>query len=202
MTLWEYAVPSSLPPLCDKSAIDMVNDLTDDMADFHGPLPPLGAWRNVYAAVENVQTLSRKDDRIARLLLAFEQVDETMKSLDALFPAHGDAHPGNLLATPTGWRWIDFEDVSLMPKFWDLDSFVGNTALFHGLQHSVVDYVLTRSTVARDQASFQFALRARVIMSTVTNLSLALRGHGDLNFAYSQLERIHDFLALLDGGLN
>ncbi len=33
---------------------------------------------------------------------------------------HGDAHPGNLLATPDGWRWTDLEDTCAGPLAWDL----------------------------------------------------------------------------------
>ncbi|MGY1606574.1 MULTISPECIES: phosphotransferase family protein [unclassified Geodermatophilus] len=33
---------------------------------------------------------------------------------------HGDAHPGNLLATPAGWRWADLEDTCAGPVAWDL----------------------------------------------------------------------------------
>ncbi len=33
---------------------------------------------------------------------------------------HGDAHPGNLLATARGWRWSDLEDTSPGPLAWDL----------------------------------------------------------------------------------
>jgi hypothetical protein len=33
---------------------------------------------------------------------------------------HGDAHPGNLLATPAGWRWADLEDTSRGPRGWDV----------------------------------------------------------------------------------
>ena len=35
---------------------------------------------------------------------------------------HGDAHPGNLLATPSGWRWTDLEDTSRGPRAWDVAS--------------------------------------------------------------------------------
>ncbi|MEX5721441.1 phosphotransferase, partial [Geodermatophilus maliterrae] len=35
-------------------------------------------------------------------------------------PLHGDAHPGNLLATPGGWRWTDLEDTCAGPVGWDL----------------------------------------------------------------------------------
>ncbi|TYP86184.1 phosphotransferase family protein [Blastococcus xanthinilyticus] len=33
---------------------------------------------------------------------------------------HGDAHPGNLLATPGGWCWTDLEDTCSGPREWDL----------------------------------------------------------------------------------
>ncbi|WP_369131697.1 phosphotransferase family protein [Modestobacter sp. I12A-02662] len=33
---------------------------------------------------------------------------------------HGDAHPGNLLATRAGLRWTDLEDTSRGPRAWDL----------------------------------------------------------------------------------
>ena len=33
---------------------------------------------------------------------------------------HGDAHPGNLLATRDGWRWADLEDCCSGPVQWDL----------------------------------------------------------------------------------
>lgn len=37
-------------------------------------------------------------------------------------PLHGDAHTGNVLLTPAGPRWTDFEDVSVGPVEWDLAS--------------------------------------------------------------------------------
>jgi hypothetical protein len=33
---------------------------------------------------------------------------------------HGDAHPGNLLATRAGWVWADLEDTCRGPRAWDL----------------------------------------------------------------------------------
>jgi hypothetical protein len=35
-------------------------------------------------------------------------------------PLHGDAHPGNLIATEAGPCWLDFEDTWLGPLGWDL----------------------------------------------------------------------------------
>lgn len=33
---------------------------------------------------------------------------------------HGDVHPGNMLPTPDGWLWNDFEDACASPVEWDL----------------------------------------------------------------------------------
>jgi Ser/Thr protein kinase RdoA (MazF antagonist) len=35
---------------------------------------------------------------------------------------HGEPHRDNVLATATGFRWIDFEEVSIGPLEWDLTS--------------------------------------------------------------------------------
>ncbi len=195
MTLWEYLEPVSLPRLSVEEAINMVNDLVKAMSDFQEPLPPLGAWRNVNQAADFLRSM-KDDPRISKMLSEFEPVNELLQN-QTLYPAHGDAHRGNLIPSSTGWRWIDFEDVSLMPKFWDMASFIGNTVLFHGLKHPVVQSVL-QSIVGQDRSSFQFALKARVIMAPMTNLALALNGHGDLDFAQAQLDHANAFLAILN----
>jgi thiamine kinase-like enzyme len=43
-------------------------------------------------------------------------------------PLHGDAHPGNLIATHDGLMWIDFEDVCRGPLEWDLASMMDPAA--------------------------------------------------------------------------
>ncbi|WP_162830633.1 MULTISPECIES: phosphotransferase [Amycolatopsis] len=62
---------------------------------------------------------------IARFDLPAELADE-VEALAAVLPdgpaqaLHGDAHPGNLLATASGPRWLDFEDTWAGPVLWDL----------------------------------------------------------------------------------
>lgn len=197
MTLWEYVEPVSLPTLSVEEAINMVSNLVNAMSDFQEPLPALGAWRNVNEAAEFLRSV-KNDPRILMVLSEYEPVNEQIQN-QPLYPAHGDAHRGNLIPSSTGWRWIDFEDVSLMPKFWDMASFIGNTVLFHGLKHPVVQSLLP-SIVEQDRSAFQFTLKARVIMAPMTNLVLALNGHGDLDFAEAQLEHAIDFLGILNDG--
>lgn len=62
---------------------------------------------------------------IERLGLSAELADE-VAAVEAALPSgpaqplHGDAHPGNLLATGRGPRWLDFEDTWTGPVAWDL----------------------------------------------------------------------------------
>jgi Ser/Thr protein kinase RdoA (MazF antagonist) len=42
-------------------------------------------------------------------------------------PIHGDARAGNLLRSPTGYLWMDFEAVCLGPAEWDLASLPAGT---------------------------------------------------------------------------
>ena len=37
---------------------------------------------------------------------------------------HGDAHRRNLLATPAGFLWTDFEDACMGPRAWDIAVFL------------------------------------------------------------------------------
>ncbi|NIH85052.1 phosphotransferase [Amycolatopsis granulosa] len=62
---------------------------------------------------------------VERLALPAELADEVAAIAAALpaasgRPLHGDAHPGNVLATASGPRWIDFEDAWAGPVAWDL----------------------------------------------------------------------------------
>ncbi|WEG11701.1 phosphotransferase [Pullulanibacillus sp. KACC 23026] len=197
MTLWEYIAPLEIPPLKGKEVINMLNVMIKALNNYGGPLQIFGAWKNVNQAAEYLTKLDDKDKRILLLLKEFEKVDKDIRQLE-LFPAHGDAHPNNLIPSSNGWRWIDFEDVSLMPKFWDLASFIGNITLFKGLEHPVADYVLNLESVASDKKTFQFVLKARVIMSITTNIALALEGNGDLDFALAQLDNFANFLSIIE----
>ena len=93
--------------------------------------------------------------------------------------------------------WTDFEDVSLMPVYWDLASFVCNLALFRGIQQPTFRYILDHIDNT-DLKSFGFAIIARTLMSTLGNLDYALAGHGNLEVASKQLELAEDFIHQID----
>jgi aminoglycoside phosphotransferase (APT) family kinase protein len=56
--------------------------------------------------------------QLERLAARLEQLRPRLAG--EIVPLHGDAHPGNLLATPGGWTWTDFEDTCAGPRAWDL----------------------------------------------------------------------------------
>lgn len=43
-------------------------------------------------------------------------------------PLHGDSHAGNLLQTPSGLLWTDFEDACAGPVEWDLGCLTATSA--------------------------------------------------------------------------
>ncbi|KRE51200.1 hypothetical protein ASG81_03280 [Paenibacillus sp. Soil522] len=81
-----------------------------------------------------------------------------------------------------------------MPVYWDLASFVGNLVLFRGIQEPTYKYMLNNAEIVADKKAFELALSARILLSTLSNLDLALAGHGDLVFATRQLELAEPFL--------
>lgn len=167
------------------------------MKDFSEELPVLGVWERTRRSAERL--MKNSDPRIQSLLEMFHEVDKKMVlETSVLIPSHGDAHAGNLLPSAEGWIWTDFEDVSLMPAYWDLASFVGNLALFNGFQDPTFSYMLNNKKVIADPKAFTFALTARILMSTLGNLDYAFEGYGDLEFAAQQLEVAGDFISHLD----
>lgn len=56
-------------------------------------------------------------------------------------PLHGDAHMGNLMMTPQGMLWTDWEDAFSGPVEWDLASIIWNAKLLDNDQ-DFVDQVL------------------------------------------------------------
>jgi thiamine kinase-like enzyme len=63
-------------------------------------------------------------------------------------PLHGDAHPGNLIATREGGLvWIDFEDVCLGPVEWDLATMMDLDAV--AAHHRPDPEILARCTELR-----------------------------------------------------
>ena len=103
----------------------------DALAKLDMSLPPLrnhlaGAH---HAAATNPAMVSMAPNDLAMLREAHRRLLERYDSV-AWRPVtvHGEPHWGNRLNTPDGTRWIDFENVSVGPREWDL-SFLPGGAL-------------------------------------------------------------------------
>lgn len=86
-------------------------------------LPAHGPAADVERTLRVLDARDAEPDDLARLRdLAAIRVERAARAAAELPEQvlHGDPHPGNLLVTPDGPRWIDFEDTWCGPVAWDL----------------------------------------------------------------------------------
>ncbi|MFE3448421.1 phosphotransferase family protein [Nonomuraea sp. NPDC059194] len=88
-------------------------ELHEALRDYPGELPYLGP------ALEETAHLIETVDVPDRFRAAFADVGDRLRGRPAQ-ALHGDAHPGNLLATAEGLLWTDFEETCSGPVDWDL----------------------------------------------------------------------------------
>jgi hypothetical protein len=123
ISFWTYVQPDPdrTPTAADCSA--MLPDLHDALRSYPGELPALCANdipRGLEMLAHDATRLSGTD--VDLLLASAERLRPLWEGpRDDGQPLHGDAHPGNVIATRDGELvWIDFEDVCLGPVEWDL----------------------------------------------------------------------------------
>ena len=122
VTLWEYAeqVAGDISPY---EAGEALRALHDAVADYPHELPML--WKRLdrtqaVAADATASPALAEDDR-AFLAARLHELRAAFEALGlAERPLHGGPHGSNLLHTPTGPRWIDFDTVCRGPLEWDL----------------------------------------------------------------------------------
>jgi Ser/Thr protein kinase RdoA (MazF antagonist) len=121
MTFWEHVaeVPG---PVDAERAGRALRDCHEALRDYPGDLPPMAVMREAEQMIERFAadgTLNKADADLLRRAAA-----EANASMDALgLPSqaiHGDAHLGNVINTPAGPLWTDWEDTFLGPTAWDL----------------------------------------------------------------------------------
>jgi aminoglycoside phosphotransferase (APT) family kinase protein len=135
MSFWTYLEPDPDRTVTTADCAAMLVDLHTVLRSYPGELPSLCATD----IPRGMQLLDQAGD-----VLSTAEVDLLRASAEELAPfladpggrsqpLHGDAHPGNLIATRDGLVWIDFEDVSRGPIEWDLASMMdaGVTTTHH-----------------------------------------------------------------------
>jgi hypothetical protein len=128
MSFWEYVEVRDAP--LEASAIGRaLRDLHDALAEYRGPLPPrsavLGEIDWLLDALHADAELTADRDRLAEVIHELERTTERQ-------PLHGDASLSALLATSSGPRWNDFEDVCVGRVEWDVAGVLSDARAAHG----------------------------------------------------------------------
>jgi hypothetical protein len=124
MSFWRYlrSAGNDVPP--EATIGSMLRDLHTTLRSYPGTLPVLAPLTDIPAYLARPQSqlsagqAAALSAAYARLTVELDQtLDQTSPAVQAL---HGDAGPGNLMNTDTGWVWHDFEDTCAGPVAWDL----------------------------------------------------------------------------------
>lgn len=201
-SLWRYEDKTDRGKLKTDALILAIKDLIMTMKKYPGQLPVLGVWKKVQNSALNLKKI---DDLLYKTLLdRYEIINRFVTSIDEkdLAPSHGDAHIRNLYPALENWIWMDLEDASLMPKYWDLSSLLANIVLFNGLKISIADSVLNDDELVSDKKEFFMILKARVLMSIIGNLDMALQGLGNLEYANLQLAKFDELFKEIEDNLS
>jgi Phosphotransferase enzyme family len=154
ISFWTYLRPDPdrVPTAADCSA--MLVDLHAALRSYPGALPGLAPavvdlprWLAAVDATAGGAVLGAAD--AARLRAAAERLGRFLETAGGeAQPLHGDAHPGNLVATRDGLVWVDFEEVCRGPVEWDLATMMDTDAV--AAHHRPDPAVLARCTELRN----------------------------------------------------
>jgi Ser/Thr protein kinase RdoA (MazF antagonist) len=122
MSFWRYLPPADaagpLPP--DEETIgSMLRDLHAVLRRYPRTLGTLTPLQDIPAFLARPQT-HISEERKAALAAAYQRLTAGLDPAAEQQVLHGDAGPGNLMATDRGWLWHDFEDTCSGPVAWDL----------------------------------------------------------------------------------
>ena len=121
MTFWTYVKQSPDPPDPARAG-HALRETHEALRDFPDPLPRMAVLSEAEAIIERFAGDRTLDSRDAALLR--EAASEATAAIDALdLPVqtvHADAHLGNVINTPAGPLWGDFEDTCVGPTAWDV----------------------------------------------------------------------------------
>jgi aminoglycoside phosphotransferase (APT) family kinase protein len=126
LTLWqhvEHVAADPDNPAHVASAADALWRVHNALVDYPGPLP---SWRKKFRQCHILLTDRRalsplKSVDRAFLLMVHDQIMDRLNGLPVgSTPIHGDAGAHNVLITPGGALYVDFEDVCRGPREWDI----------------------------------------------------------------------------------
>ncbi|MET8997758.1 phosphotransferase [Amycolatopsis sp. NPDC004169] len=112
VTLWHHTLHDPGHRYTPEVVARSLADLHAALLEYPGELPRRGPLAELEGLLDRLDLDPRLRAEAARLEAALPDAP--------VRPLHGDAHPGNLIATAAGPCWLDFEDTWLGPLAWDL----------------------------------------------------------------------------------
>ncbi|WP_103344301.1 phosphotransferase family protein [Amycolatopsis sp. CA-126428] len=112
VTLWHHTPHDPAHRYAPDVVAHSLADVHAALREYPGELPRRGP-------LDDLERLFARHDLDPRLRAEAVRIEATLPG-GAVQPLHGDAHPGNLIATAAGPCWLDFEDTWLGPLAWDL----------------------------------------------------------------------------------
>jgi Ser/Thr protein kinase RdoA (MazF antagonist) len=175
MTFWTFVHHDQQHPATDQEAAVALSQLHLALKNYPGELPYLGPL--VEELPHWLRWLSRNSvshqafsgaDLIALRQAHWELVPALQRGHPKIQPLQGDAHSGNLLRTPHGLLWTDFEDACAGPVAWDL-------AILLSRKPSNPDELLRYYPDAPPMAEILPFLRARSLEAAIYQQVLGIR---------------------------
>jgi Ser/Thr protein kinase RdoA (MazF antagonist) len=187
LTFWRHVDHDPARPL-DAAAIGRtLRRIHDALADYPGTLPPLAD-----AMAETRRMLDELGPAETPLIeRALHRAERAMAG-DAERPVHGDSTRGNLLLTPDGPIWNDFEEACVASPWWDLACLATTPrrlGLDEGLTDAELDLAFAAYGARRDEPALAPYLVARTAQTTAWAVLMAAhdpaeRPYRDLSLAW------------------
>lgn len=125
LNFWQFVTVLDLPPAPLETGRTLFR-CHQALREFRDPLPEFGILVETSGLLESRAPCPLLS--AAEIALLRNRLSESLAVLRS-FPIqalHGDAHAGNLIATPQGLLWTDWEDTFVGPLEWDLASIIWN----------------------------------------------------------------------------
>ncbi len=131
LTFWKYVVHDAGKEIPIEAAVATLRDLHLALRGFPGRLPYMGVvldeiphwlkWLEVRRRLSAQDLIALRE---GHWRLASQLMPTHLATRMPVQVLHGDAHRRNLLQTPDGLLWTDFEDTCVGPVAWDIATFL------------------------------------------------------------------------------
>jgi hypothetical protein len=162
VTFWRYIEPHGDPD--EAAAVRALRDIHDALESYDGDLPGFGHPADTVAMLDALPP--GRDVDLLREVVG-------RRAAVAGQPLHGDAHLFNVLGTPRGPLWHDFETACHGPREYDLAALAENAALnaYGSYDRELVEEMWPHYT-AWVTASMMIALQRRPELAEAVELRL------------------------------